>query len=393
MADAQVENKGGKAGRSGNWTISNVITFIRICLVPVFVIAMLSPWPDWIGFSELNPWKMWIAAGIFVLISGTDWLDGYLARKRNEVTDLGKFMDPLADKILVIAALLVLIELDALPSWVVLVIVAREFIVSGLRMVAATKGEVIAASYLGKTKTVFQMIAIVLFVIKQSGTIGANDPTVYWHFYVFCWVIMGIAVLLTILSMIDYLVKAKDILAYREAEVPELEQAQDVEDDADSLARAVLAGADAHDLKVGCAESCTGGLIAATITGVPGASKHFAGGIVSYAESVKNARLDVSWDVLKQYGAVSEQTACQMARGACQALDVDVAVSVTGIAGPGGAEPGKPVGTVWIGISSGRATYAKQFLFDGGRDDVRRQTVETALAMLLSEIDQLSAAS
>jgi nicotinamide-nucleotide amidase len=203
---------------------------------------------------------------------------------------------------------------------------------------------------------------------------------------------MGIAVILTIASMIDYLVKAKDILAYREAEVPELEKVQSTTEDADSLAAAVLEAADSRNLKIGCAESCTGGLIAATITDVPGASKHFEGGIVSYTESVKHARLDVSWDTLKEHGVVSEQTACEMAKGACQALDVDVAVSVTGIAGPGGAEPGKPVGTVWIGVSSARATYAKHFLFDGGRDDVRRQTVETALAMMLSEIEETGAA-
>ena len=121
-------------------TPANIITMVRICLVPVFVVAIISPWPEWIGFVELDVWKAWIAAGIFVVISCTDWLDGYLARKRNEVTDFGKFMDPLADKILVTAALLVLIELGALPSWVVLLIVAREFIVSGVRMVAGKQG-------------------------------------------------------------------------------------------------------------------------------------------------------------------------------------------------------------------------------------------------------------
>ena len=87
-------------------TPANIVTLVRICLVPVFVAVLISPWPEWIGYDWLDQWKSWIAAAVFVIISCTDWLDGYLARKRNEVTDFGKFMDPLADKILVIAALL-----------------------------------------------------------------------------------------------------------------------------------------------------------------------------------------------------------------------------------------------------------------------------------------------
>ena len=129
------------------WTPANIVTLIRICLVPVFVVVLLSPWPQWFHLPDLAEHsKSLIAAAIFVLISCTDWLDGYLARSRGEVTDFGKFMDPLADKILVMAALLALIELGSLPSWVALIIVAREFIVSGVRMVAASKGTVISAS-------------------------------------------------------------------------------------------------------------------------------------------------------------------------------------------------------------------------------------------------------
>ncbi len=102
------------------WTPANVVTLVRICLVPVFVVALLSPWPQWFGLPQVaDDSKSLIAAGIFILISCTDWLDGYLARSRGEVTDFGKFMDPLADKILVAAALLALVELGSLPSWVV----------------------------------------------------------------------------------------------------------------------------------------------------------------------------------------------------------------------------------------------------------------------------------
>ena len=123
------------------WTISNIITLVRICLVPVFVVALITPWPTWFSIAGVSSTtKSLIAALIFILISCTDWLDGYLARSRGEVTNFGKFMDPLADKILVCAALLALVELRVLPSWPVLIILAREFIVSGIRMVAADKG-------------------------------------------------------------------------------------------------------------------------------------------------------------------------------------------------------------------------------------------------------------
>ena len=115
------------------WTPANIVTLIRICLVPVFVLAIVSPWPIWMGLPDITmEAKRLIAAGIFILISCTDWIDGYLARSRGEVTDFGKFMDPLADKILVAAALIALVELAVLPGWPVLIILAREFIVHAL---------------------------------------------------------------------------------------------------------------------------------------------------------------------------------------------------------------------------------------------------------------------
>ena len=143
-----------------------------------------------------------------------------------------------------------------------------------------------------------------------------------------------------------------------------------------------------NHITVGTAESCTGGLIAATLTDVPGASAALAGGIVSYANEVKRDRLGVDAQTLEDKGAVSEEVACQMASGARRELSVDVAVSVTGIAGPGGAVPGKPVGTVWIGVSSHLGTSARLHHFDGDRDSVRRQTVEAALGVMLEEIEK-----
>ncbi|WP_416241772.1 CDP-diacylglycerol--glycerol-3-phosphate 3-phosphatidyltransferase, partial [Eggerthella sinensis] len=158
--------------------------------------------------------KSLIAAGIFILISCTDWLDGYLARSRGEVTDFGKFMDPLADKILVAAALLALVELGSLPSWVVLVILAREFIVSGVRMVAASEGVVIAASWYGKFKTVFQMIAIVLFCIKDSHMVGGIGSAFSDGMWLLSWGVMIIALVLTVVSMLDYIAKARHLIGF-----------------------------------------------------------------------------------------------------------------------------------------------------------------------------------
>ena len=381
MAEAQSK------GSDAILTPANIVTLVRICLVPVFVAALISPWPEWIGYDWLNQWKSWIAAAVFVLISCTDWLDGYLARSRNEVTDFGKFMDPLADKILVIAALLVLVELQALPSWVVLIIVAREFIVSGVRMVAANKGEVIAASWYGKFKTVFQMIAIVLFVVKENPVIREWSEMAYGALYGLSWLVMLIALLLTIVSMLDYISKARHLIGFKPRKGSAAEEAMTQADEL-SIEELVIRAACSKGLCLGTAESCTGGLIAATLTNVPGASGALFGGIVSYANEVKRNRLGVDARVLDEKGAVSEEVACQMAAGARRELSVDIAVSVTGIAGPGGAVPGKPVGTVWIGVSSKFATRAFLHHFDGDRDSVRHQTVNAALSLMLQEIER-----
>lgn len=200
-------------------TPANYVTLVRIILVPVFVVTLLVPWTNWVfipaaadpTLNVLDYWKPWIAAAVFAFISCTDGIDGYLARSRNEVTNFGKFLDPLADKILVMSALLALIELGDLPSWVVLVIIAREFIVSGVRMVAASEGRVIAASWWGKWKTGITIAAILLFIVKRSDFIVAQGDAFFWGFYVFSWCVMGAALALTLISMVDYLKKASFI--------------------------------------------------------------------------------------------------------------------------------------------------------------------------------------
>lgn len=397
------------------WTPANVVTLLRICLVPVFVVAIISPWPEYFPFwPDAEASKSWIAAGIFILLAATDGLDGYLARSRGEVTNFGKFIDPLADKILVAAALLALIELGVLPSWVALVILTREFIVSGIRMVAASQGVVIAASWYGKAKTVTQIIAIVLFIIKDSVVIADPEGVLHNPLYLVSWLAMLIAVALTIVSMLDYFVKAKEILGFTPSgkrakraaaaaaeAAPEAdavdgageralgaEEAAGIAPEAlDELAGRVLEAARAAGKTVGTAESLTGGLIAATLTDVPGSSDVVRGGIVSYSSDVKRDVLGVGRETLALCGAVSEETACAMAEGARRALACDVAVSVTGIAGPGGAEPGKPVGTVWIGRADAALTCARCCHFPGTRDEVRLLTVRAALEFALEALE------
>ncbi len=158
-------------------------------------------------------------------------------------------------------------------------------------------------------------------------------------------------------------------------------------DDVYELAAKVIDIARTRGLTIGTAESCTGGLVSGALTAVPGSSEVLLGGIVSYANRVKCGVLGVHEETLKAFGAVSEQTACEMANGARRVLECDVAVSTTGIAGPGGAVPGKPVGTVWVGIASTQACSAEVFYFKGERDEVREQAVVAALKALLRVLE------
>ncbi len=174
--------------------LPNRLTVLRVCLVPVFVVFML-----WDGLGENSKW---LAAVIFIGASITDWLDGYLARKNNLVTDFGKFMDPIADKLLVCSALICLVEKDALAAWVVIVIIGREFIISGFRLVASDKGVVIAASYWGKFKTVSQMLLVILMIVDLGGAFDTIEQILLW-----------VAVILTVVSLVDYLWKNRGVLA------------------------------------------------------------------------------------------------------------------------------------------------------------------------------------
>ena len=174
--------------------LPNKLTIFRVILIPFFVVFMLAPICP--GYAN------YIAVAIFIVASLTDLLDGKIARKYNLVTDFGKFMDPLADKLLVCAAMICLIETGQLAAWIVIVIISREFIISGFRLIASDNGIVIAASYWGKFKTVFQMLMIIVLI--------ANIQMPF--FTVLGTILIYVALVLTIVSLIDYIVKNKDVL-------------------------------------------------------------------------------------------------------------------------------------------------------------------------------------
>ena len=174
--------------------LPNKLTIFRIILIPFFVIFLL--------LDPNNQMFRYIADAIFIVASLTDMLDGKIARKYNLVTDFGKFMDPLADKLLVCAAMICLIETKQLAAWIVIIIISREFIISGFRLVASDNGVVIAASYWGKFKTVLQMLMIIVLIAN------INHPV----FAVLGTVLTYIALALTVISLIDYIIKNKDVL-------------------------------------------------------------------------------------------------------------------------------------------------------------------------------------
>ena len=173
--------------------LPNKLTILRVILIPFFVVFML--------FDITGAADKWIALVIFCVASLTDMLDGKIARKYNLVTNFGKFMDPLADKLLVCTALICLTSMNRLNVIVVLVIIAREFIISGFRLVASDNGIVIAASYWGKFKTVSQMALIIVLIMDMGGVWNVVGTVLTW-----------VALLLTVVSLIDYIAKNKQVL-------------------------------------------------------------------------------------------------------------------------------------------------------------------------------------
>ncbi len=178
--------------------LPNKLTILRIVLVPFFVAILLT---NCFGDSS-----KWVALAIFIIASLTDMLDGKIARKYNLVTNFGKFMDPLADKLLVCSAMICLIELQRLAAWIVIIIIAREFIISGFRLVASDNGVVIAASMWGKVKTVFQMAMVIILIADLPGGFFKTAEVIITY----------AALILTVISLIDYIIKNKNVLKEKE---------------------------------------------------------------------------------------------------------------------------------------------------------------------------------
>ena len=175
----------------------NKLTVARMILVPFLVVFMLTGWG-----GDAN---RWICLAIFIVASVTDWFDGHLARKYNLITNFGKFMDPLADKLLVCSAMICMIETGKLPAWVVIIIIGREFIISGFRLIAAENGIVIAANYWGKFKTVSQMIMIILLIVDFGGLFAILTEVFIW-----------LSVALTVISLLTYIMQNRKVLSMQE---------------------------------------------------------------------------------------------------------------------------------------------------------------------------------
>lgn len=193
--------------------LPNKITVARICLIPFMIIIPFLGIEGVLGYGV--SYSNLIVLTIFLVASFTDFLDGYLARKNNLVTTFGKFLDPIADKLLVLSALIMLVEAGSIPAWIPIIIAAREFIVSGIRMLAAGEGNVIAASWLGKVKTVSQMLAISLAFLDTSCFMEFVSGKLH-NFELILNILMSLTMLIsvaaTIWSGLDYFMKSKDVV-------------------------------------------------------------------------------------------------------------------------------------------------------------------------------------
>jgi CDP-diacylglycerol--glycerol-3-phosphate 3-phosphatidyltransferase len=334
------------------------LTLSRLAAIPLLMALLLLRFP---GHDQL-------AAGLFVVSSFTDTLDGQIARRRGMVSDLGKFLDPLADKLLVLSVLIVLVQEGLVAAWVVVVIFSRELLITILRSVGASQGRVISAAPLGKTKTVTQMAAVALLILQRP----------YPELVLIAALAVAVAVVFTIVSGIDYVVRYRHLIGLgggSAASQPHV----------DPLAEELGAALVRDGLTVSVAESCTGGMVGTLITDRPGSSAYFMGGVIAYADEAKRDELGVPAALLTRYGAVSREVALAMAEGARQRFGTTLAASTTGIAGPDSDGSAKSVGLTYIAITSEWGKRCEEYMFTGDRWSNRRQAAAQALELLLEE--------
>lgn len=342
--------------------IPNALTISRLVAIPVLMGLLLLRFP---GHDQA-------AAALFIVFSLTDTVDGQLARRTGRVSDLGKFLDPLADKLFVLSVLIVLVQEGLVAAWVVVVIFSRELIITILRSVAATQGRIIAAAPLGKTKTVTQMAAVTLLILQRPYPVLA----------LLAGLAVAVAVVFTLWSGLDYLWRFRYLISPFDTSRARVASGGAPEPSlaADLAAVVVPAG-----LTVAVAESCTGGMVGAAITDEPGSSAYFLGGVIAYSDEAKQKQLDVPAELLRRVGAVSREVSEAMAQGARSRFGASVAVAVTGIAGPKSDGSSKPVGLTYVAVSSQERTTSVEFRFHGDRHANRLQATSEALRMLIAE--------
>ncbi|HLQ14450.1 MAG TPA: CDP-diacylglycerol--glycerol-3-phosphate 3-phosphatidyltransferase [Candidatus Eisenbacteria bacterium] len=346
--------------------IPNVLTLSRLAAIPPLMLLLMLRFP---GHDQL-------AAALFIVFSLTDILDGEIARRRGTVSNFGKFLDPLADKLFVLSVLIVLVQEGLVAAWIVVVIFSRELIITILRSVAAAQGRVISAAPLGKTKTVMQICAVALLILQRP--YPAVVPLAY--------VAVGVAIAFTIWSGLDYLWRFRYLIAPLDvARTGPSGGAPDADEAGDAAGRDLGQLLRKSGLTVTVAESCTGGLVGKLITDQPGSSAYFLGGVIAYSDQVKRGQLGVSPALLQRVGAVSSEVAKAMAEGARSRFGSDLAVGVTGIAGPDSDGSAKPVGLTYIAVASAHGTLSREFKFSGDRGSNRRQAALQALQMLAEE--------
>lgn len=357
----------GRLAKMDAVNLPNALTVSRLVAIPVLMALLVARFP----------YHDQLAAAVFVLASLTDLLDGNLARRRSQVTELGKFLDPLADKLFILSVLIVLVQERELAAWVVVVIFGRELLITVLRSLSANQGSVIAATPFGKTKTVLQVAAVLLLILQRPYPILGLPAEV----------VLSFAVAFTILSGVDYLWRFRHLLTHLDQSLrPAAGGAPGSESPVDPLVRRLHERLLGGGLTLAVAESCTGGLLAAAITDQPGSSAYFKGGVVAYSNEIKERLLGVAPELLRRYGAVSAEVAQALAEGARARFGVDLALSITGIAGPDADGTGKPVGLTHIWVAAADDSQGRKFVFRGDRWANRRQAVGEALGLLLSRL-------